>query len=533
MATAAGWTPERSAAGDRNPWLIASVVALAAFMEVLDIAIANVALRHIAGSLAASYDEATWVLTSYLVANAIVIPLSGWLADVIGRKRYYMLSVAAFAATSLLCGLAPSLTLLVLFRILQGMAGGGLQPTTQAMLVDTFPPQKRGQALAMFGLTVILAPTIGPVLGGYITDHYSWRWIFLINVPVGALALFLVHTLVVEPQALRRERAARLRRGIRLDVPGALFIALGLGCLEITMDRGERENWFSSALIVSTALLALAGLIAFIVRELATRKPLLDLRLFCHRNFGIASLIILFVGLIAYGTTQFIPQLLQEVLGYTATQAGEALTLGGFATLVGMPIVGLLSNRVQPRYLIAFGLLLEVAALWHMTQLNTSMSFAQAALARLYQIAGVPFLFIPVTNAAYVGLPQRSTNEATAILNVLRNLGGSIGISAIQTLIAHRQQFYQSRYTETLNPLNPAYQLGMGQIIQALVAQGRSAEQAARIAPGALYRTLQQQATMLSFLDVFFALAIGIGCIVPLALLLKSSRPGKRAAGAG
>ena len=534
MPAGAGWSPERSAAGERNPWLIASIVAIAAFMEVLDIAIANVSLAHIAGSLAASYDEATWVLTSYLVANAIVIPLSGWLADVIGRKRYYMISVAGFALTSLLCGLAPSLKMLVLFRVLQGMMGGGLQPTTQAMLVDSFPPEKRGQALAMFGLTVILAPTIGPLIGGWVTDQYSWRWIFLINVPVGALCLFLVQTLVTEPALLQRERRERLRRGLRLDVPGALLIALGLGFLEVTMDRGERDDWFGSDFIIVTAIIAAVSLLAFIVWELMRREPLLDLKeLFRHRNFAIASLIIAFVGVIAYGTTQFIPQLLQQVLGYTATRAGEALTLGGLATLVGMPIVGVLSGRVQPRWLIAFGLLLEALALWHMTHLDTSMSFAQASLARLFQIAGVPFLFIPVTNTAYVGLSGKSTNQATAILNVLRNLGGSIGISLIQTLIADRQQFYQSRYTETLNPLNPNYQHGIQQIIHVLIGQGRSAVEAASMAPAEIYRVLQQQCTMLSFLDVFHVLAIAMACILPFVLLLKSSTPGQRPSGAG
>jgi MFS transporter, DHA2 family, multidrug resistance protein len=519
-----GWTPERSAAGDRNPWLIASIVSLAAFMEVLDIAIANVALNHIAGSLAASYDQATWVLTSYLVANAIVIPLSGWLSETIGRKRYYMISVGAFAVTSLLCGLASSLKMLVLFRVLQGIAGGGLQPTTQAMLVDSFPPAKRGAALAMFGLTVILAPTIGPILGGFITDRYSWRWIFLINVPVGALCLFLVEGLVTEPALLVRERKERLRRGLYLDIPGALLIALALGCLEITVDRGERDDWLASVFIRTTAIISVVAMIGFIFRQFLAREPLLQLRIFAYRNFAIACLIICFVGVIAYGTTQFIPQLLQEVLGYTATRAGAALTLGGIATLVSMPIVGILSNRIQPRWLIVFGLVLEVVALYHMTHLNTQISFEQASLARLYQIAGLPFLFIPVTNAAYVGLPASCTNDATAILNVLRNLGGSIGISIIQTLIAHRQQFYQSRYTELLQPLNANFQLGIDQITHALIAQGQSMADAARMAPGVVYQTLQQQVTMLSFLDCFYGLAIAVACMLPFALMLKGSQ---------
>ncbi len=496
---------------------------MAAFMEVLDISIANVSLRHIAGAVSASYDEATWVLTSYLVANAIVIPLSGWLSELIGRKRYYMMSVATFAAASLLCGLAPSLAFLVVARVVQGIAGGGLQPVTQTMLVDSFPPQRRGQALTLFGLTVILAPTIGPVLGGYITDHYSWHWIFLINVPVGALSLFLVQMLVTEPALLERERHERLRRGVRLDFPGTALIALGLGFLEITMDRGEREDWFSSSLIRVTATVATVSLICFVVCELRRRDPLLDLRLFKHRNFAIATLVIMIVGVVMFGTTQFVPQLLQEVLGYTATSAGEALTLGGVGTLVAMVCVGILSNRIQPRYLIACGLIIEIVALWHMTHLNTGISFATAAWARLWQVVGIPFMFIPLTGAAYIDLPSDRTNQATAIMNVMRNLGGTLGISMVQSLLAHRQQFYQARFTETLNPLNPSYQNGLAQITRLLTSQGQSALQASQMAVGRLYQSLLQQASMLAFLDCFFALMIVGLVVLPLVFALKST----------
>lgn len=517
------WTPERSAAGNRNPWVVATVISIAAFMEVLDIAIANVSLQHIAGSLSASYDESTWVLTSYLVSNAIVIPLSGWLSDVLGRKCYYMVSVGLFALASLLCGLAPSLAFLVTARVVQGMAGGGLQPVTQTMLVDSFPPRRRGQALAVFGLTVILAPTIGPTLGGYITDQYSWRWVFLINVPVGALSLLLVQALVTEPELLRRERRERWRRGLRLDVPGAALIALGLGFLEITMDRGQREDWFASTLIRTTAVVAAVSLLSFIVRELAAREPLLDLKLLAHRNFAVATLVIAIVGVVMFGTTQFVPQLLQQVLGYTATEAGLALTAGGLGTLVAMGAVGALSGRIQPRYLIGIGLTATILGLWHMNHLNAQMSFSQVAWARLWQVIGIPFMFIPLTDAGYVGLPRERTGQATAMMNVMRNLGGSIGISLVQTLLADREQFYQSRFTETLNPLNPNYTIGVERIRQALIGLGHSASEAGGLAIGEIYRTVQRQASMLAFLDCFWVLMVVGAVVFPTLLLLRPS----------
>ena len=517
------WTGERSAAGDRNPWLIATVISISAFMEVLDTAIANVSLRHIAGATSSTYDQATWVLTSYLVANAIVIPLSSWLSETIGRKRYYMSSVALFSLASLMCGLAPNLPFLIGARIVQGLAGGGLQPSTQAMLVDTFPPQKRGQAMAMFGFTVILAPTIGPVLGGFITDHFSWHWIFLINVPVGALSLVLVQAFVTEPKVLIEERESRWRRGIRLDTVGFMLIAVGLGFLEVTMDRGERADWFQSPYIWLTAILAALGLVGFVIWELSDREPLLDLTLFKHRNFAAATFIIMIVGVILFGTTQFIPQLLQEVLGYTATSAGLAMTLGGAVTLIAMPIAGLLSNRIQPRYLIGVALIIEVFALWNMTQLNTQMSFADAAMARLWQALGIPFMFVPLITIAYAGLPRSASNQASALLNVGRNIGGSIGISAVQAFLATRQQFYQARLTETLNPLNPVYSAGIAHIARELVNRGQSQLAASQIAVGQLYQALLKQASMLAFIDCFWVLMVFVAVITPTIFLLQDN----------
>lgn len=528
-AAGGGWSAERSAAGDRSPWLIATVISISAFMEVLDTAIANVSLRHIAGGLSSSYDEATWVITSYLVANAIVIPISGWLSDTIGRKRYYMLSVALFTVASVCCGFAPSLGLLIGARILQGIAGGGLQPVTQAMLVDTFPPEKRGQALAVFGVTLILAPAIGPLLGGVITDRFSWHWIFLINLPIGILALLLVQTFVNEPQKLRKERQQRLKTGLLFDSWGFLLIAAGLGALEITMDRGERDDWFASPFIGIMAVIAVISLAAFVVREITHDRPMLDLRLFKHRNFAIASALVVLTGVIIYGTTQFIPQLLQEVLGYTASSAGMALTAGGVATLVAMPLAGILSDKVQPRFLIGGALIVETLALWHMTHLSTDMSFSDAAWARVWQALPIPFLFIPLTNAAFVGLPQRLTNQASALLNVGRNIGGSVGISLVQSFIVHRQQFYQSRHVETLSGLNPDYDTGINTIAQHLAEQGQAMVDASQMAVGALYQRLLQQASMRAYLDCFHVLMIFVAVVLPLVLMMKSTQKRKRA----
>jgi DHA2 family multidrug resistance protein len=389
------------------------------------------------------------------------------------------------------------------------------------MLVDTFPPQKRGQAMAMFGFTVILAPTIGPVLGGYITDHFSWHWIFLINVPVGMLSLVLVHAFVDEPPVLVAEREARWRRGIRLDSVGFMLIAVGLGFLEVTMDRGEREDWFGSPFIWFTAAVAAAGLVAFVIWELSDREPLLDLTLFKNANFAAATFIIMVVGVILFGTTQFMPQLLQQVMGYTATSAGLAMTAGGAVTLLAMPIAGLLSTRVQPRYLIGASLVIEAFALWKWTQLDTQMSFGDAAIARMWQAVGIPFMFVPLMTIAFVGLPRAASNQASALLNIGRNIGGSIGISAVQTLLATRQQFYQARFTETLNPLRPVYSSGIDQITRELVSRGQSQLAASQIAVGQLYQALLKQATMLAFIDCFWVLMVFIALITPTIFLLR------------
>jgi DHA2 family multidrug resistance protein len=520
-ADASGWTDERSAAGKRSPWMIVGIVSLATFMEVLDSSIANVSLRHIAGNLSASYDQATWVLTSYLIANAIVIPISGWLSDVIGRKRYYMISVALFAGSSLLCGLAPNLMVLILARILQGIGGGGLAPSEQSILADTFPPEKRGQAFAAYAIVVVVGPVLGPTLGGYITDHASWHWIFLINVPVGIASLILVYTFLCEPEAVRQERREKLKNGLNVDYIGFILVALGLGCLEYTLDRGEREDWFSSPMIVTTAVVGALSLIGLVFWELTRKDPIVNLKLLGNRNFAITIFIMATTGLILFGSTQLIPELLQQVLGYTSTDAGLALTAGGIATVIVMPLVGALTGKFDTRFFLVPALVVSALALWHLSTLNAEISFWDAAVARLFQAIALPFLFVPINTAAYIGLKPEQTNQASALLNVSRNIGGSLGISWAQTLLAHREQFHQARLVEQLSPLNPDFNSTISQLGSSL---GTSVD-AQTSGLGVLFQQVQQQAETLAFLDVFRALAIFVAVIVPIALFLKGGKP--------
>ncbi|HUD88402.1 MAG TPA: DHA2 family efflux MFS transporter permease subunit, partial [Xanthobacteraceae bacterium] len=430
-----GWDASRSAAGARNPWLVAVVVSIATFMVVLDTAIANVSLRYIAGSLAASVDESTWIVTTYLIANAVVLPASGWLSNVVGRKRFYMLCVATFTISSLFCGLAPSLGSLIFFRIVQGLGGGGMPTSEQAILADTFPPEKRGQAFALYGVAVIVAPTVGPTLGGWITDNLSWHWIFFINVPVGLLSLGLVHWLVDEPEVLERERRERLAGGLKVDWIGFVLIAMTLGCLEVVLDRGQIDDWFKSSLIVTFSLLAGLSFVLFVPWELSQDEPIVELRLLLQRQFGMSFLVMLMIGAILFGSNQIMPQLLQTSFPYTATLSGFAMMPGGFAMLVMMPIAGQVSGRFQPKYLIVIGLAGIMLSMWYSTSLTPDASFDYFAWIRVYQTIGLPFLFIPINTVAYDGLPANKTNQGSALMNVARNLGGSIGISVANVVL--------------------------------------------------------------------------------------------------
>jgi DHA2 family multidrug resistance protein len=505
-----------------NPWIIAVAVSLAAFMEVLDTSIANVALPHIAGNLGASNDESTWVLTSYLVSNAIVLPISGWLVGWLGRKRFFLTCIVFFTVSSFLCGIAPSLGLLLLFRVLQGAFGGGLQPMAQAILGDTFPPEKRGLAFALYGITAICAPAIGPTLGGWITDSYSWRWVFYINVPVGALALLLVYQLVEDPPYLARAK----KKLSGFDFIGFSLLTLGVGALQIVLDKGQEDDWFGSHFVTTLVIIAVVGLVSLIVWEWFHKEPIVDVRLFKNFNFATSSLMFLMLGMALFSSTVLMPQLLQTLMGYTAQKAGMVLSAGALVVLVVLPMVGKLTTRFQARYLIAFGwITLAISMYASSQQIDLLMSFRSATLLRIWQYIPVAFLFVPLTLAGYVGLSAKETNAAAGLMNFMRNIGQSVGTSAVTTLIARRSQYHQSvlaGYTGSGRFHNALTALTMS-----LTRVGLSAHTAQQQALGRLYALLQSQAAVLSYVDAYWLLSLCSALMFVSSFLLKKNEPGK------
>lgn len=512
-----------SLAGKSNPWLMAGVVSIATFMEVLDTSIANVSLRYIAGTMAASVDESTWVLTSYLVSNAIVLPVSGWLANVLGRKRFYMGCVALFTVSSLCCGLAPTLGWLIVARVFQGAGGGGLAPSEQSILADSFPPAKRGMAFAVYGVAVVVAPTIGPTLGGWISDNYDWHWIFFLNVPCGLLSLSLSYFVLSEPPAEKENRQRLLRRGLRVDYVGFGLVALGLGCLQVVLDKGQEDDWFGSHFILTFSIVSAVSLFFLVLWEMTREDPIVDLPLlFGNRGFLAANIVMLATGLILFGTTQLLPQLVQDVMGYTAELAGLVITPGGLAVMMMMPLVGFLLGRVQPRNLILCGFAIEAVALFRMTGLDTNAAYENVMWDRVIQAAGIAFLFVPVSTASYIGLPPEKSNTASALINLARNLGGSIGISLGQTMLARRGQFHQSRLVEHLTPYQHTVQEFLQQTTQIVPGAG---SEGTRLS--ILNQLLQRQVLMLSYIDVFQVLACISLVMLPLVFLLRKATPGQ------
>src|SRR5438874_8009622 len=482
--------------GTINPWVIALTVTLATFMEVLDTSIANVSLPHIAGNLSAGEDQSTWVLTSYLVSNAIILPLSGWFSGLLGRKRFYMLCVALFTVSSFLCGLAPSLGVLVLFRILQGAGGGGLQPSEQAILNDTFPLEKRGMAFAVYGVAVVVAPTSGPWLGGWITDNFSWRWIFYINVPVGILSLLLTSFLVSDPPYMKK---ANVKAGFRIDYIGIGLISLGLGSMQIILDKGQREDWLASNFIRFFFVLMIIGIVAGIFWELRHKEPVVDLRMLKNRNFAIATTAMFFLGFVLYASTVLIPQFLQQLLGYTAELAGLALSPGGAVIMLMMPVVGLLVSRVDTRCLITLRCTVSALALFVMAGWDLQIDYRHAVLARMMQSFGLAFLFIPINVSAFSFVPKEKTNMGTGIINLARNIGASVGIATVTTLLQRRTQFHQSQLMEHVNPLSLAYHNTISGTESRLLLAGSSVYHSASQAAGMVYNTVQRQAAMMAF----------------------------------
>ncbi len=505
-----------------NPWIIAITVTLATFMEVLDTSIANVALPHIAGSLSAGQDESTWVLTSYLVSNAIVLPLSGWLSSIIGRKNFYMGCVALFTISSFMCGLAPNLATLIVCRVLQGAGGGGLQPSEQAILADTFPPAKRGMAFAVYGMAVVTAPAIGPTLGGWITDNFTWRWIFFINIPVGIISILLTSRLIQDPPYFLRRKL----KETRIDYTGLGFVALGLGTLQVVLDKGQRDDWFESHFIVTLSIISAVSLLFVIFWEWQHKDPIIDLHLFKDRTFGISNLLMFMLGFALLGSTLLLPLFSRTLLGYTAEQAGLALMPGGFTIILLLPLVGFLLSRYSPRWLLFFGLVMLSGSLFHMTGFDLDMDFRSLAVARIFQAAGMAFLFVPINTAAYAFLPRDKNNAASGLMNLARNIGGSVGISLVTTKLDRSSQVHINDLSHNLSASNPAFQKMLHGATQAMQAHGASAAFATQQAYALIQATIQQQAAMLAYIDDFRLLGISILAMVPLVFLIKKGKPG-------
>ena len=510
----AAWKPKH------NPWLIALTVTIATFMEVLDTSIANVALPHIAGSVGASQEEATWVLTSYLVSSAVILPISGWLSDRIGRKRFYMTCVVMFTACSLLCGLAPTLPALILARILQGLGGGGLAPSEQAILADTFPIEKRGQAFALYGMAVVVAPAIGPTLGGWLTDNYNWHWIFFINLPFGLLSLFLSNRMVEDPPEIKE----RMKRKLPVDFIGLGAVALGVGLLEFTLDKGQEKDWFGSGQIQFTAFLAVITLIFFAFWEWRHPDPIVDLKLLRNRNFGTAVFLQLILGMVLFGSTVLIPQFLQVLLGYTAERAGMVLSPAGFVMMVGMAVAGRTLGKGDPRLTVMLGYLAVAAGLFNLTRLDLYTSYQTVTLWRMLQVIGLPFIFIPISTLNYVGVPRDKMNQISSLSNFARNMGGSAGTALLTTYLARSAQVHQMNLASNLS----AGSVAIRQEIERFAALTHSSMAAAQFpAMAEIYGQMQRQASMLAYKNAFAILAATVTLLSPLVWIMRL--PPKRA----
>jgi len=515
--TVESWKPKY------NPWLIAVVVAMAAFMEVLDTSIANVALPHLAGDLGASNDESTWVLTSYLVSNAIVLPISGWLATAFGRKRFFMMCIVLFTLASLLCGVAPSLGALILFRIIQGAGGGGLQPMAQAILADTFPPEKRGLAFALYGVTAIMAPTIGPTLGGWLTDNYSWRWIFYINLPVGIAALLLVLRMVEDPPYL----AARRGAGIRVDYVGIGFLTVAIGALQVMLDKGQEDDWFGSHFILTLAIVSALGFIFLIVWELRHDAPIIDLRMFKSFNFSVACFMMFNLGVLLFASLVMMPQFLQTLMGYTAESAGLVLSGASVIILLEMPLVGQLTTKIPAKYIMAFGWLALAVGMYISTKrLDLLISFSAASRLRIWQALGLGFLFVPINLSSYVGVPPEKGNSVSGLVNFMRNMGSSVGTSMVTTILARRAQFHQTMIAYHATNYDPAFRDQITGLSAQLGHSGLSPADAQVQAFGRAYGDVLAQSQTLAYVDTFMMLAVAAAVMFVLSFLMRRNSVG-------
>jgi len=496
-----------------NPWMIAASVMLATFMVVLDSSVANVALPHIAGNLSASTDESTWVLTSYLVANAIMLPASGWIARRIGRKRLLLLSILLFTAASLLCGMALTMPMLIVARVLQGMGGGGMQPLAQSILLESFPPRQHGTAMAVYGVGVIVAPVIGPTLGGWITDSYSWRWIFYINLPIGILALIMVNLYVEDPPYLRDKFKGAI------DYLGFGLLALWLGTLQLVLDKGQESDWFEAPWICWTAAISMLALVCFIVRELADPEPIVQLRIFRDRNFAVGTLITCMYGFVLYAATAMLPLFLQTLMGYSALQSGLSVSPRGIGAMASMIAVGVLVRRIDARLLMAFGFVLLGYSTWILGNISLQIGMSSVVVPNVMNGFAMGFIFVPLTTITLSRLCKQEMGNATGIFNLMRNIGGSIGIASVMAMMVRGAQTHQTTLAaDAGSPLASSFVRGL----QArLFSQGTDMVTAHQKALGALYRSVQQQSSLLAYADNFRLIAILAFACLPLLLLFQ------------
>jgi DHA2 family multidrug resistance protein len=501
-----------------NPWIITAAVMLATFMEILDTTVVNVSVPHIAGNMGATVEEGTWVVTSYLVSNAIILPMSGWLANRFGRRNILLTCVTGFTATSLLCGMATSLEWLIFFRVLQGLTGGGLQPLAQAVLLETFPPKRHGTAMAAFGLGIILAPILGPTLGGWITDNYSWRWIFYLNLPVGIISILMISAFVRDPHYIAKHR----KGGV--DLWGIGFLALGFGTLQVVLDTGQRKDWFGSTEIRLWTALCVFGLVALVVRELTTEHPIVDLRVLKDRTFSAGVSIMTMLGFVLYASLMLLPIFLQTLLAYPALQSGLALSPRGLGSLVMMPIAGQLTNRYDPRKLIAVGLSVGGWTMFSLSHLNLNAGYWDIFWPQVIQGGAMAFLFIQLMATSMSGIAREKMGNATSIYNLMRNIGGSFGIATMTTFLARRGQVHQDQLVAHITRYDPTARNMMRGVQGWFVQHGSNSVDAMRKSLGAMYGMVQQQAALLSFVEAFWVMGVIFLCMLPLVLLLRNAR---------
>lgn len=503
--------------------LIVFILTIASFMETLDTAIANVSLPNITGNLSAAPEEGGWIISSYLIANAVIIPISGWLATYFGRKKFYMICVVIFVIASLCCGLAWSIESLVFFRVLQGLGGGSLVPLEQAFIADIVPPDKRGMAFSIYGFALITAPIAGPAIGGWITDNYSWHWIFFINIPIGILSLFLTWQFVSEPQSTIDEREKLKADGFKIDWTGLILFVVGIGALTIVLEKGNREDWLESEFIIFFAAVAFVALLIGITWEMYQKNPAVDVRLLANRSVASGVIMMFFVAFVIYGSLVYVPQMAQSVFGYDATTAGLIMSPGGFITLILMPTVGFLTKKVEARILIIVGLLFSAGALWHLTSLSLHIGFQELMWARIYQSFATAFLFVPITTAAFRGIPSGKTDNASALISLAVNLGGSFGIALLATFLSRRAQTHTSALSINASEYNPNYVQWLDRMTQTLMDQGMQMMEAASQARAMMWNEIRQQAAMLAYLDLFFLLMVLVLAMIPLVFLFKSN----------